>query len=296
MYQTPKLLTAATLLLLAPVLQAQTAFLAEAGGKLRLVQRVSGTTPQVDDGSGKLVPATNKYGLTKAANFLPITVAVKNVQATGRYVDLRGEDMEASRKFEFKATLESPAPLQDVYLVLDFNTDRSGHVLHVQEIGNLVPGQPVPVRVLAYVGEELDNDRYKLHLYSGGVELMNSLITPKEIEDNFDAFVKEKIANVTDAPPKPHTGPKPEYPASLKAANVSGKAVVRITIGADGRVSDAQLKSASDPLFGESALTTAKQWRFIPRVKAGKPVQVSVDLPFNFDAPKQDTIDLSKDE
>jgi TonB family protein len=50
-------------------------------------------------------------------------------------------------------------------------------------------------------------------------------------------------------------------------------------------VLDPQVKEASDPAFGESAVVAARQWRFLPRVKNGRAVETQVDMPFDFAPP-----------
>jgi TonB family protein len=57
------------------------------------------------------------------------------------------------------------------------------------------------------------------------------------------------------------------------------------TLIRNGSVAVRQVKHASKPAFGESALAAARQWRFLPKVKAGKPEAVTVEMPFNFNEP-----------
>jgi TonB family protein len=43
------------------------------------------------------------------------------------------------------------------------------------------------------------------------------------------------------------------------------------------------MKRASDPEFGAAALAAAKKWRWEPAKEDGKPVEVSISIPFQFD-------------
>jgi TonB family protein len=91
---------------------------------------------------------------------------------------------------------------------------------------------------------------------------------------------------VKEAAPQPLAGPPPEYPAKLRDAKLGGHAAVHLKISKTGRVSDLQVSSATDPAFGESALAAARQWRFLPRVVDGTPVESTAEMPFVFTADK----------
>ncbi len=76
---------------------------------------------------------------------------------------------------------------------------------------------------------------------------------------------------------------EPEYPAALKAMGVEGRAVIKITIGAGGDVEDAEVVTATNPLFGQSALDAVRRWRFTrSSTNAGSPVRVIKVITVNF--------------
>lgn len=79
----------------------------------------------------------------------------------------------------------------------------------------------------------------------------------------------------------------PVYPSALKAAGLpTGKAVIEIIIDREGRVRLPRIVSASEKAFGWAAAAALSQWVFeIPRRK-GEPVNVRVQVPFSFKAPK----------
>lgn len=82
-------------------------------------------------------------------------------------------------------------------------------------------------------------------------------------------------------PPEPVTvGPQPDpryagdyqppYPPQLLRTGVEGKAVVRVLIGADGRVRQVEIVSADDPLFADATERQAlRKWRFRPATRDG---------------------------
>ena len=87
---------------------------------------------------------------------------------------------------------------------------------------------------------------------------------------------------LTLAAPRPFVGPSPEYPPGLRKAKVKGEAMIRLQIRANGAVLDPQVRSASDPAFGEAALAAIRMWRFLPKVKDGRPVGTEAEMPFSF--------------
>lgn len=76
----------------------------------------------------------------------------------------------------------------------------------------------------------------------------------------------------------------PAYPAEAKAAGVSGKTQVQVTISEEGRVIEAIAISGPD-LLREAAVQAAKQWVFKPTKLDGAPVKVQGILTFNFELP-----------
>ena len=79
----------------------------------------------------------------------------------------------------------------------------------------------------------------------------------------------------------------PVYPPALYATTKEkGQAMLSLVICQDGRVRLAHALSASAPEFGWAAITAANQWVFKPPLRRGKPVDVAVQLPVNFPAPK----------
>jgi protein TonB len=76
---------------------------------------------------------------------------------------------------------------------------------------------------------------------------------------------------------------QPEYPAALRAMGVEGRAVIKVTIGPDGQVEGAEIVTATNPLFGQSALDAVRRWRFTKSLDdAGSPLRVIKIITVNF--------------
>jgi len=56
---------------------------------------------------------------------------------------------------------------------------------------------------------------------------------------------------------------------------------VRLSVSETGDVTGAEVISG-DPILAKSALEAAKQWKFRPFIRNGKPVPVTTRIPFNF--------------
>ena len=67
---------------------------------------------------------------------------------------------------------------------------------------------------------------------------------------------------------------QPDYPSGLLQKEIEGSASIRVLIGTDGRVREAQVVSASHPDFGKAAVKQAlKAWRFKPATRGDVAVE-----------------------
>lgn len=74
----------------------------------------------------------------------------------------------------------------------------------------------------------------------------------------------------------------PFYPLPLRMEGIEGRIDLRLSIGADGRVSNVEVAGATAPQFREYAVEAAKDWVFIPAKINGNPVAVRVTFPVPF--------------
>lgn len=67
---------------------------------------------------------------------------------------------------------------------------------------------------------------------------------------------------------------QPDYPSNLLQREIGGSATVRVLIGSDGRVREAQVVRATHPDFGKATVKQAlKAWRFTPAMRGDAAVE-----------------------
>jgi protein TonB len=62
----------------------------------------------------------------------------------------------------------------------------------------------------------------------------------------------------------------PVYPPEARAENVEGSVVIELNVTATGEVEDAHVVESTDARFDASALAAVQQWKYLPRIVAGK--------------------------
>ena len=82
---------------------------------------------------------------------------------------------------------------------------------------------------------------------------------------------KPAMVSEDDLPAKALSTPPPSYPAAARAAGITGKVVVRLTIDELGNVREAKI-AKGDPNFDDVVLTAVKSWKYEPaKHQDGKP-------------------------
>ena len=71
------------------------------------------------------------------------------------------------------------------------------------------------------------------------------------------------------------------YPAQAKAQNIEGKVVIGVLITMDGHVKSVKLLSGP-PQLGGAAMDSVHNWRFIPYLDNGHPMEVESQVSINF--------------
>lgn len=95
------------------------------------------------------------------------------------------------------------------------------------------------------------------------------------------AFPRPSAAAESIVPPEPLTRVTPERPKS-EGAEVIGEALIECTIGEDGTIAEAAVKSATRPELGEAALVALRQWTFKPGTRDGHAAPMRIQVPFAF--------------
>jgi TonB family protein len=270
-----------TLQLTAQSVSAQHVLVAGDGGQMFLVCSANGDVPRVEK-EGKVVPIIpHGFALREVPEFAPFFVKVSNVNVRTTYAD----GGQLNNDFYFNADFEADSRLTDVFVVLALDSERAGKTLFLWGIGTLDPKKAKGVSIIVPMDSAIGSGRYQVHLFSGGAEVLQSLVPFMESETALDRMVASRIKDVHNAAPKFFFGHAPEYPPELKKANLKGRAIVSVRIGPNGAVYDPIVKSATDPAFGEAALRAVKVWRFLPKVKDDYPMETKVDVPIVFAQP-----------
>lgn len=279
------MLLVAVLAALVSTVAAQNVLLVEYGGKTLLVRGADGIRPKVEI-EGKLVAVPGyRFALRQVEEYLPVFISVRNMEVRTTYSNVVGTASEVNHEFHFRARFETPYRLDDVYVVLELETERAGKVLFLYRVGRLDPNDTKPVSITAPLAFPLGSGHFRFHIFMGGAEVMHSEIPFPEREAALDRMVTKRIESVKDAEVKLFIGPAPDFPSSMGKAKTKGQAAIALRIGTTGRVLDPVIKSATDPVFGEAALAAVRMWRFLPKVKDGHPVETPAVIPFVFTPP-----------
>jgi len=76
----------------------------------------------------------------------------------------------------------------------------------------------------------------------------------------------------------------PIFPPAALAARFSGEVTVRVTVGVDGTVGDAEALEWNHPNVGfeKAAVDAVEEWRFEPAMKGSEPVEYTTSFRLNF--------------
>ncbi len=81
---------------------------------------------------------------------------------------------------------------------------------------------------------------------------------------------------------KPGGYVSPEYPEMARLSQMQGTVIVKILVGPDGNVLDAQILKGVHPLLDREALRAARQTKWNPGKQRNIPVRAWMALPYNF--------------
>jgi TonB family protein len=76
--------------------------------------------------------------------------------------------------------------------------------------------------------------------------------------------------------------PKPIYPASAESAGIQGTVLLRAIVSTDGVIIGLTVLSSPDPLLADAAMESVRQWRYMPTLLNGQPVEVVTTISMNF--------------
>ena len=84
---------------------------------------------------------------------------------------------------------------------------------------------------------------------------------------------------VTD--PRRIDGPEPVYPPMARAARVQGTVVLECRLAVNGKVENIVVRSGH-PLLNDAAVEAVRQWRYVPTLLNGRPVEVLLTVTVQF--------------
>lgn len=295
----PKFGLVATLLCAAlsvpSALFAQSALYVSDGDRaLRLVRKVDNRTPYVFEKGKFVLPAPDdnasgnvprRYKLQAAEEFLPSFVGVRIIKAEFAHLNM-GSVRRLDRQFQFTAAFTSNFRLSDVFFVIEFDTEDVQRKCFVQEVTTKDLDQARAISIEVPLPSAGTKDAYKLHVFSGGLEVFHSAMPRSVVEDALRKMVAKRIKDVREANPKPLTGPLPRYPEKLLSTKVKGAATVSCVIATDGQPKDIKVTGTSDPAFADAALGAMSEWWFVPKIVDGRAIESAANLPFEFAPPK----------
>jgi len=77
--------------------------------------------------------------------------------------------------------------------------------------------------------------------------------------------------------------PKPPYPEEARKKGMEGEVLLRVEVLANGRVGEIEVKrSSGHEMLDRSALSTVKQWKFIPANRGNGSIPCWVNIPVKF--------------
>lgn len=271
----------------ATVARGQNILLVEHGGKMLPVVQASKTNAMVKVNDKLKVADGRSFSFHKVDEFLPLFVSVGSLKVSTHALELMSTGSQVNHEFRFRASFDSPYTVKDAFLVLRLHLADGSKMLFLHDIGTLTPHHPRTLDLAVPLGLPLGDGNYSLHIFSDGFELLQSEQPFAARERALDHIVARRIKGLPDGPPRPLLGPPPEFPRSFRKAKQKATVTVHCTIGANGAVTDPVVKSAADSELGDAAIAALRQWRFIPRLKGGRPMATAVDLPLDFEPPEK---------
>jgi len=270
---------------LTPVAAQSVLYTQGADGQYHRVVKISGNRPFIMENGKAVASKSDHFALRKAEEYLPILITLSDRDTSSSSMHLAGTDSYLNNQFHFSAKFESADTLEDVFIVLELDLSNGGKGIFAYEIGRLEARVPKPVEVSVPLGNHLGAGQLDLHLFVAGSEVLNSEQPANIREALLDRMIAKRIAGASASALRPFYGSAPAYPAALRQSGLKGEAVVNLRVTPEGKVLEPVVERASEAPFGEEARAAVQQWRFLPRVVTGQPVETRVSIPFAFDPP-----------
>jgi protein TonB len=96
--------------------------------------------------------------------------------------------------------------------------------------------------------------------------------------------VVHKKSDTYDTPPRVLKGDRPDYPEPEGENREKGFVSVICTIGVNGKATEFEIESMTNPAFAFEAMKAISKWKWAPAMKDGHPVKQKVRVPMHFNA------------
>lgn len=230
---------------------------------------------------GKIVTLRpERFGFVPGGEYLPAFISVCDIRAETSSVEVNLH--EVNKRFTLRCCLETDYDLPQVYLALQLKNEAGQSGVFLYEVGDLRPQKPKDIDITVPLLLDNKDGGYTVRFFQAGRELFSSMMMIGEMDLAVDQMIYRKLEGVDDAPARAFVGPPPVYPPALRKQKLEGEAVLQFKIDRRGYLSEAELVRATHPDFGEAALAVIRQWRFLPKVKNGRPVECVAQMPFGF--------------
>ena len=249
--------------------------------------------------NGKLVSGNGlNYALQRARAYRMGLVTFSHLGVRSTVQENASAGTVSTYGTDIDAFIHADIPLVHPVLVMEVKSgvDKG---LYVNGLDDVPLGAEKKIRISERFQEPLEEKNYALHVFSDGIEVLNSTMDPDYIaaelkkSEELIARQRSETAAPVEMPlsEQPDHGVKlargvtlepPAYPADRVPPGLTGTAKVKCEVDPDGKVSSVEVVEATNPEFGTSLATAAKQWTFQAAVKDHQHVASTVVIPFNF--------------
>jgi len=101
----------------------------------------------------------------------------------------------------------------------------------------------------------------------------------EEMEGRSDDFQRPRLLDV----------PRPRYPAEAVALDLTGLVMIKVLVGYDGQVAEAEVVQGLHPAVDAAALEAARGGRYAPATRSSMATDGWLTVPFRYPPPSEET-------
>lgn len=281
-----------------------TVLLVEQGGQRSPVVKVTGTDPViVRDDKEKRIRTQATYFAARAPHFGEgeVRIALKG-SGISYHLTINALDEPsptapvAAGGYDFEARLTPSVDLNGAFIAvllvddafLKGTTDNPGVEIVVNALPDLPANRESTVKFGSPISRQGKRTGLPLVFAQGGVEVRNSMweASARYFERVERIVLGDAVARYRaqfptgDRPAAPLLTFQPIIPAGIRLP--TEPVITQVTVGEDGLVRDVTLPPTLEPALGDALHETLSGWQFLPRLKAGQPVPVKIQVPMKF--------------